>query len=124
MDEQNLNNQNNQSNNYYQDNTGYVQPQFNTVNNTPTKTPGTAIAGLILGILAIVFSCCCGGGLLFGIIGLICGICGNKKSTSGVGTAGIVCSIIGILLGIIGLVMSIPVFIATLEELESGAYYY
>lgn len=57
------------------------------------------------GILAIC-SCCCYGvpALIFGIAGLICAVMGNKRSKNGVGTAGMVCSIIGLILGAIAIV--------------------
>ena len=84
-------------NNTYTDNTaGYGEPVAEE-----QKTPGTSIASLILGICGILLDCCCGVGLVFGIIGLILGIVGNKNRKSGVGTAGIVCSVIAIVVGVL-----------------------
>lgn len=84
-------------NNTYTDNTAvYGEPVAEE-----QKTPGTAIASLILGICGILLDCCCGVGLVFGIIGLILGIVGNKNRKSGVGTAGIVCSVIAIVVGVL-----------------------
>ncbi|MBR1701174.1 MAG: DUF4190 domain-containing protein [Lachnospiraceae bacterium] len=84
-------------NNTYTDNTAvYGEPVTEE-----QKTPGTAIASLILGICGILLDCCCGVGLVFGIIGLILGIVGNKNRKSGVGTAGIVCSVIAIVVGVL-----------------------
>lgn len=42
--------------------------------------------------------------MILGIAGLICAIMGNKRSKTGVGTAGMVCSIIGLILGVIAIV--------------------
>jgi len=60
-----------------------------------------AVASMVLGIVSIVFSFI-GGlnfvGLVVGIVGLVLGILAKKKAPSGMATAGIVCSIIGIVL--------------------------
>lgn len=105
--------------NTYQDNTAqYSDPVYSTGNTgsynnsadpyaaAPAEsgqTPGVSVASLILGIAGIPLSCCCGVGFILGIIGLILGLNGNKKSKTGVGTAGIVCSVIAIVFGLIGL---------------------
>lgn len=75
-------------------------------------TNGLAIASLILGILAIPVSCCYGGGIILGIIGLILGIASKRQneSFSGMAIAGMICSGIGILLGIAIWFMIISVF--------------
>ena len=62
-----------------------------------------AIAALVLGIVSIVTTCC------YGIVGLICGIVGlvlslNAKkegNTESINTAGMILSIIGIVIGAI-----------------------
>ena len=92
--------QSSQYNNYqdYTSNVSY-QPQ----DYGPEKgTNGLQIAGLVCGILAIC-SCCCYGvpAVVLGIAGIICASMGNKAGKSGVGTAGFICSIIGLILGII-----------------------
>ena len=60
-----------------------------------------AVASMVLGIVSIVFSFI-GGlnfvGLVVGIVGLVLVILDKKKAPSGMATAGIVCSIIGIVL--------------------------
>ena len=102
-----------QSGNTYQDNTAaYTAPNYNggaNVYGEPEvpKTPGVSIASLVLGIAGILFDCCCGVGFIFGIIGLILAIVGNKEQKSGVGTAGLVCSIIAIIFGVFYLVYMI-----------------
>lgn len=103
MDGQNFqNNQTTQDNNavYYQDNTAqynnaYIAPP---TNNGSGETPGLAIAGLVMGIFSIVLVCCCGVGFIFAIAGLIMAIVANKNQKSGVGTAALVLSIIGLVL--------------------------
>lgn len=59
-----------------------------------------AVASLVLGIVAIVFSFI--GlylpGLIAGIIGIVLGVMAKKKAPSGMATAGLVLSIIGTIL--------------------------
>lgn len=67
---------------------------------------GFAVASLILGILSILLSCCCIGGL-FGILGIVFGCLQPKDEFDkkpGMAIAGITTSIIGILFSIITLV--------------------
>lgn len=126
MDGQNFNNdqnteniQNNQYSNY-QDNTSNVvyQQPVNTVE-PAKKTNGMQTASLVLGILSICFCCCYGVlGLILGIIGLICGIKGNKESKSGVGTAGIICSIIGIIFGVFMVIYFGLIFVGLFNDPE------
>lgn len=63
-------------------------------------------------------------GLVLGIAGLVCAINGNKEGSNGVGTAGIVCSIIGIILGVLMLIYFIVVGAAVMEQLQNMGYYY
>ncbi|HKM35436.1 MAG TPA: DUF4190 domain-containing protein [Lachnospiraceae bacterium] len=63
------------------------------------KTNGKAIASLVLGILSLV--CIFFGygallGIVFGIVGLVLGINANKEGKTGMATAGIVMSAIGL----------------------------
>lgn len=108
MDGQNF--QNGQ-NNSYQDNTANVPYQYppNSSGNGSGKANGMQIASLILGIASICLSCCCYGvpSIILGIIGTICAVMGNKENKHGVGTAGLVCSIIGIVASIFITIASI-----------------
>lgn len=86
----------------YQDytNVQYQAPYDNAPEGSG-KANGMQIASLVLGIIGIP-ACCCYGvpGVLFGIIGLILAIVGNKRSRNkGIGIAGLVCSIIAIIFG-------------------------
>ncbi len=104
MDEQNYNSQNEQNNNYqdYTSNQQYYQPQ----QQPPKQNNVLAIVGMILGIVSIPAGCCGWYSLLLGIPGLICAIISRKKGKSGMSVAGIVCSIIGIIIGILMTVMA------------------
>lgn len=86
----------------YQDNaTQYSAPVYGggTGAEESGSTPGLAIGALAMGIASIVLSCCCGIGVIFGIAGLIMAIISNKKQKCGVGTAGLICSIVGLVFG-------------------------
>ena len=73
------------------------------------KAHNMAITSLVLGIVSIVLSCCCSG-----TITLICGIVGivfwynakdSKGEREGMANAGMICSIVGIVLSIIILIL-------------------
>lgn len=88
----------------YQDYTNMqYQAPYDYNSGDSDKANGMQIASLVLGIIGIP-ACCCYGvpGVLFGIIGLILAIVGNKRSRNkGIGIAGLVCSIIAIVFGAI-----------------------
>ncbi len=110
--------------NNYQDNTAnntyYQAPPDNGAEN---KANGKQIAGLVFGILAICCSCCYGvPGIIFGIVGLILSIMGNKENKHGIGVAGLVCSIIGLVCGVAMTVYFAAVFAVVFEMIESGEY--
>lgn len=83
--------------NYYQDYTASIPYQTQTQEGPIEYTNGLHIASLVLGIASILVCCCLGMGLIFAIPGLICAIIGNTRSKSGIGIAGIICSIVGII---------------------------
>ena len=88
----------------YQDYTNMqYQAPYDYASEGSDKANGMQIASLVLGIIGIPACCCyCGPGVLFGIIGLILAIVGNKRSRNkGIGIAGLVCSIIAIVFGAI-----------------------
>ncbi|MGN0168162.1 MAG: hypothetical protein ACI4AB_08980 [Acetatifactor sp.] len=113
MDGQNFNN--------YQDNTANVPYQAPVEDEGPKKANGLQIASLVLGICAIVFGCCWAGlGIILGIIGIVLAVMGNKNGKHGIGTAGLVCSIVGLVIGIIGVVLSVllpPLMLEILNEM-------
>lgn len=118
MDEQNYQNGQNgggaEPQQYYQDytssntNVQYQAPQ----QGGPSKANGMQIASLVLGILGIP-GCCCYGivGLLFGIVGLILALAGNRQNKgSGIGIGGLICSIVAIVFGILSTIYFVLIF--------------
>ena len=97
------NGQNNQ-NYYYSNPYGYNngRPPINPLL-LQKPTSGMAAASLVLGIIGILFTCCCGTGAVLGLIGLILAIVDRKRhgSFSGIALGGLVTSIIAIVFGVI-----------------------
>lgn len=82
---------------------------YNNVVSEPAEfSTGFAITSLVMGILSILTSCCCGLGILMSILGIIFGCVQpkdefNKKPSMAV--VGIITSIIGILTGILIIIL-------------------
>lgn len=75
--------------------------------NEPKKTDTLAIVALVLGIATIVMSCCYTYlGFPLGIGGIVCSVMARKKQKSGMATAGLVCSIVGLVLTVLLLIFS------------------
>ena len=96
--------------NNYQDYTVNVQPQ--TIVEAPKaenkETNVLAIVSLVLGILSIVLGCCTGWiGALFGVGGIICAVFANKQGKTGLAKGGLICSIVGIVLGILITILAV-----------------
>lgn len=111
----------------YQDYTANIEPQVTTtvpVQSAENKdTNVLAIVSLVLGILSIVLGCCTGWiGALFGIGGIICAVFANKQGETGLAKAGLICSIIGIVLGII-VTISAFVFLEIFKDMLENSYY-
>ncbi len=73
---------------------------------TAEVSKGFAIASLVMGILGILTSCCCGMGTLFCILGIIFGCVQPKDANGqkpGLAIAGIITSCVGLLLSILGI---------------------
>lgn len=84
------------------------------------ETNVLAIVSLVLGILSIVLGCCTGWiGALFGIGGIICAVFANKQGKTGLAKAGLICSIIGIVLGIIITILAAVFSVAFMSELAN-----
>jgi uncharacterized membrane protein HdeD (DUF308 family) len=86
-------------NNFYQDNTQGVQPSYQTPEPPEKRTNVLAIVSLILGILSIPACCTCFIAIILGVGGIICSVLSKREGKSGLATAGLICSIIGIVLG-------------------------
>ena len=90
----------------------YPQPQPEP----PKEKNGAAVVSLVMGILSLVFACC-GGSLIFGIVGIITAIVSKSKSSTGklngMAIAGLIMSIVGVVAGLITLIaFLIPAIIA------------
>lgn len=94
-------------NNYYQDYTANMPYQAPMPEGPEEYTNGLQITSLVLGIASILVCCCWGAGFIFAIPGLICAIIGNNRSKSGIGIAGLICSIVGIILNAVTLFLII-----------------
>ena len=106
--------------NNYQDYTANVHPQ--TIVEAPKaenkETNVLAIVSLVLGILSIVLGCCTGWiGALFGVGGIICAVFANKQ-----GKGGLICSIVGIVLGILITILAVVFSVAMIGSGAYGAY--
>ncbi len=102
--------------NNYQDYTANVQPQAAATAPVQTENKETnvlAIVSLVLGILSILLGCCTGWvGALFGVGGIICAVFANKQGKTGLAKAGLICSIIGIVLGILITILAVVFSVA------------
>lgn len=107
MEDQNLNN----GSDNYQDYTSNAQYQnsYQPQQEPPKQTNVLAIVGMILGIISILAGCCGWYSLFLGIPGIICSVLARKQGKSGMATAGIVCSVIGIIIGILMTVMAVGI---------------
>lgn len=108
---------------------GYAQQQYNPYAMQQTEQPAKplAIVGMVLGIISMVG--CCYTGFIFGLPGLICSLISKKKgNTSGMATAGVVTSIIGLAMFAIMLIIMVLGIGASggleelIEEIEYGYY--
>lgn len=102
--------------NNYQDYTANVQSQAAATAPVQTENKETnvlAIVSLVLGILSILLGCCTGWvGALFGVGGIICAVFANKQGKTGLAKAGLICSIIGIVLGILITILAVVFSVA------------
>lgn len=101
MDGQNFNNE---QNDMYQDNTN-VTPVVEAA--PEKKADACAIISLIVGILSILLACCYPYvGVVLAIVGIVLAVVSKKKNgKSGLATAGLICSIVGVALTIIMIIL-------------------
>lgn len=115
----------------YQDyNTEYQQEPGQLQNNGNGQKDTLAVVSLVLGIVSLVV-CCCSGlfSVPFGIGGIICAALSKKNGKSGMATAGLVCSIIGVVFGILSTILGVLMFVALLNDADAmeaftSMYYY
>ncbi|MBQ8231607.1 MAG: DUF4190 domain-containing protein [Lachnospiraceae bacterium] len=124
MEDQNFDN----GSNNYQDYTsnGQYQNPYQPQQEPPKQTNVLAIVGMILGIISILAGCCGWYSLFLGIPGIICSILARKQGKSGMATAGIVCSVIGIILGILMTVLAVAIvgIFSSIPEYQELLQYY
>ena len=129
MDGQNFQNGQNTENgqgtpvNNYQDNTSFNQYQVppTSPQQAPKQTNVLAIVSLVMGILAIVLGCCSAYiGIIPGIAGIVCAIFANKQGKTGLAKAGLICSIVGIVIALVITILGVVV----LSILSDYGYYY
>ncbi len=117
-------------NNSFDGNT-YQEPNFD--NNIPNnsnpeekrKSTGFAIASLVLGILSIVFICCCIPwlNLILAVLAIVFAIIDkNKPTKTGVSTGGLVCGIIGLLISLVLMLFSGVLFTGLRDAIRSAGY--
>ena len=107
-------NGNNYNGNY---NGGYnpYQPQGN---NRIDEGRPFGIAAMVLGIISVVFSCCCYAlSIVTGIAAIVLGVVSLKKGTAGKGFA-----IAGIITGSVGIFFAVVMFIFEVYLRQSGLY--
>lgn len=107
-------------NNSYQNDSGFTENssyQSSYQQEPPKQTNALAIVGMILGILSLLLGCCGWYSLLLGIPGLICSILSRKNGKTGMAVAGIICSVIGIVISIAVTVMASILLIMVQDEM-------
>ncbi|MEY8353828.1 DUF4190 domain-containing protein [Lachnospiraceae bacterium 54-53] len=107
---------------------GYPQEKrdwnYNNVYQQPKKLPQSnmALASLVMGIIAIVTSCCCYGGLIFGSLGIIFALLSRTEDRfEGYAKAGIITSVIALVLVVL-VVFAFFIF-AAVEGIQSGGVF-
>ena len=105
-------------NSYYRDeyrqaaNPAYTQPQ---------KQSSMALASLIMGIIGIVTSCCCHGGVIFGSLGILFALLSKMGDTmEGYAKAGLITSIIALFLAVMAMIFLFGMMSSSL--LTGGAF--
>lgn len=104
-------NQNPNMNQPYNNSNWSSQPQFEPKNN------GMSIASIVLGIVATVFGCCYGIGIIPGIIAVITGFIGNAKIKKSNGTEkGTSLAVTGIVLGFVGILLGVFIIVSIIAN--------
>ena len=101
----------------------YQQPTYQQPYQEPKKVHGLSIAGLVVGIIAIVSSCIFNWiSALIGVVALILAIVGQVKKKSGQGLAAIIASAAGIVCGVV--FFFVYAYILVSAGNLFGSYYY
>jgi hypothetical protein len=101
----------------YTDNSETIPPYQDSNQSQPQKQEDNilAITGLIMGILSMTFACCSAFGISFGIVGWVCSAMANKQNRTDIGKAGLITSIIGIVLSSLVIIIFLFFFLLLLE---------
>ncbi|MGC6176052.1 hypothetical protein [Lacrimispora sp. 38-1] len=103
-------------------NTVYQQPQ-QPQQPQQKKQNNMALASLIMGIIGIVTSCCCYGGLIFGSLGIVFALLSRTEDHfEGNAVAGLITSIIALVLTVIVLILIVA--LGLLDELTAGGAFH
>lgn len=93
----------------------YQQPQ-------QKKQNSMALASLIMGIIGIVTSCCCSGGLIFGSLGIVFALLSKTEDRfEGNAVAGLITSVIGMVFAVIVLILFMA--LGLMDELTAGGVF-
>lgn len=94
----------------------------------PVQSNGMALASFILGVVSFPFSCI---GILFifflpftfiaGTVGLVLGIISSKRKSSGLGIAGVVLSIVSIIVSLAVIILYIVIFAFALSASNTAS---
>lgn len=105
---------------HYQDYTAQYSETIDLNNDSNESESKTySVLSLIMGILSLVFCCCSIVGIIPGIVGIILANKAKKNGeTSGMATAGLVCSIIGIVFGAIVTIFYAIYFAAVMQVIN------
>ena len=117
--------QNEYGQNGYQQQTGYYRDEYRQAVNSGYKQPqrqsSMALASLIMGIIGIVTSCCCYGGVIFGSLGILFALLSKAGDTmEGYARAGLITSVIGLFLAAMALIFVFGIMSSSL--LSGGVY--
>ena len=85
--------------------------------------PGMAVAGFVVGLIGLLTFWFTFGGLVISIVGLVLSIVGRRQAIergapTGLATAGLVCSIVGIVAGLIFTILIIAILEDADDELD------
>lgn len=113
MDEDYYSSQQTPENSPPQDTNQYGQPP---IPEKPKASP-MATASMVMGILSIVFTCCCCGGIIFGSLGILFALLSrNGQPIEGRAKAGLITGCIGI-----GLTVVLTIVLIIVEVASSSA---
>ncbi len=116
---------------FYQDYTSMLNAtpvSYTIPQGKPSKenyTSGLAITSLVLGIIGLVTLCCFPFvTVITGIVGIILYCIDRQHNSSGVGKAGFICSLIGLIISLLAIVFLVVVAVFTDTLVNSALMYY